>query len=127
MPLKNLCPINDLLNLLAAKWTTEILRELSMGPVRTRAFLQHIPGLTMKCLRQRLVILEEFGYVNRQEFHQRPLKVEYTITDKGRKLIGLLSQVKQVADEIAQSTQCTCPVELADKNAFGEFECPSRR
>ena len=92
--------INKLLDVLSAKWTTEIMREVNIGPVRTRKFLARIPGLTMKCLRQRLIALEELGYVHRQEFDERPMRVEYSITDKGRKVYELLMVIKQYADDL---------------------------
>jgi DNA-binding HxlR family transcriptional regulator len=101
--LSDLTKINNLLDVLSAKWTTEILRELSVGPVRTSVFLHHIPGLTMKCLRQRLVELEKLGFVNRKEYDQRPLKVEYTITERGTKLIVLMTQIKLLSDELSMN------------------------
>jgi DNA-binding HxlR family transcriptional regulator len=119
------CPVNLVLSILSAKWTTEILRELCIGPTRTRRFLAHIPGLTMKCLRQRLVALEALGLVHRQEFDERPLRVEYTITEKGRKLFGLVSEIKVLADEW-HGKSCTCPMELP-AGSEEEYVCPPRR
>ena len=116
MPLKDLSTINELLGVLSAKWTTEVLRELSDGPVRTSVFLHHIPGLTMKCLRQRLVELEHEGYINRKEYAQRPLKVEYSLTPRGAKLLMLLNQIKSVADELAATASCSCTLEQAAAN-----------
>lgn len=104
-------PVNQLLDIMAAKWTTEVLHELSIGPTRTRKFLAVIPGLTMKSLRQRLVELEDHGFVVRHQLSTRPPKVQYEITARGRKLVELITQVKKVADELevdapaAQSTR----------------------
>lgn len=102
MPLTDLAATNSLLGVLSAKWTTEILCELSFGPVRTTAFLRNIPGLTMKCLRQRLVELENLDFVRRQEYDQRPPKVEYTITERGHKLLDLIGRVQALAAELSR-------------------------
>lgn len=120
------CPINAVLSILSAKWTTEILRELSVGPTRTRRFLSYIPGLTMKCLRQRLQALESMGFVNREELSQRPLKVEYSLTERGEKLAALLAKVKEMADDL-MGAECTCSIALSERNAQTIHNCPLRR
>jgi DNA-binding HxlR family transcriptional regulator len=120
------CPITDVLTVVSAKWTVEILRELCIQPTRTRRFLAHVPGLTMKSLRQRLMQLEQLGFVNRHQFDERPLKVEYKITDKGRKLFDLLLAIKALADDLGEKI-CNCPFESATAEGCGEFSCPLRK
>lgn len=45
---KMTCPITHTLNLISAKWTVEILRELALKPVCTREFLTfNRQGLTL--------------------------------------------------------------------------------
>jgi DNA-binding HxlR family transcriptional regulator len=105
------CPINNVLDIISAKWTTEVMRELSIGPTRTRRFLSTIPGLTMKSLRQRLVALEEGGFIERHQLSTRPPKVEYTMTAKGSKLAELLAYIKQFADNLNDTSSCQCPME----------------
>lgn len=104
------CPIDLVLDLLSAKWTVQILRELSLGPVRTRRFLKFIPGLSMKCLQERLKALIETGMVTRTEFDEKVPRVEYAITTRGRRLFAVMSELKQIAAEIGEVT-CKCPVE----------------
>jgi DNA-binding HxlR family transcriptional regulator len=123
------CPITDILTVISAKWAVEILRELRIQPTRTRRFLVHIPGLTMKSLRHRLQIFEDFGLVTRTKHEGRVLHVEYAITDRGEKIIDLLEQIKKVADELSDNTpHCVCPMELdAEQLSCRAFECPGRR
>jgi DNA-binding HxlR family transcriptional regulator len=66
------CPISRLLEIISAKWTVEILREISIAPTRTRQFLRLIPGLSMKSLQFRLKELEKFGLLERIEYDQLP-------------------------------------------------------
>ncbi|MCW5824751.1 MAG: helix-turn-helix transcriptional regulator [Cyanobacteria bacterium TGS_CYA1] len=104
------CPIDMVLDLLSAKWTVQILRELSIGPVRTRRFLKFIPGLSMKCLQERLKALIATGMVARAEFDEKVPRVEYSITPRGRRLFAVMSELKQIAAEIGEVT-CKCPME----------------
>jgi len=121
------CPINQILDIISAKWTTEIIRELSIGPTRTRRFLAAIPGLTMKALRQRLLELERYEFIHREQLSERPPKVQYTITDKGRKLAGLLAHIKAFADDLNGGAACSCPMREEASVDQLAVECPERR
>lgn len=101
--------MTDVITVAAGKWTVEIMRELCLGPTRTRRFLAHIPGLTMKSLRQRLQQLEQLELVHRQDFNEKPLRVEYSITPKGRRFVDLLNLAKEISDEWAGGVRCVCP------------------
>lgn len=124
------CPINSLLDVISAKWTVEIVRELALQPTRTRKFLLHIPGLSMKTLCRRLQILGEAGLVSRHEFPDKPLKVEYSLTEYGQKLCGILEQIKILDIELNSRNSCLnckCPIE-AEYFAQAELiSCPHRR
>lgn len=121
-----MCPITDLLEVLSAKWTIEILRELAIGePARTRRFLEHVPNLSMKSLRQRLIVLEQQGFIQRQVFEQRAPRVEYSLTAKGRKLEELAAIIKTYADEFAGQACCSCPMEKTCDST--NFVCPGRK
>lgn len=109
---KTSCPIDSVLDLLSAKWTVQILRELSLGPVRTRRFLKFIPGLSMKSLQERLKALIETGMVTREEFDEKVQRVEYSITTRGRRLFAIMSELKLIAAEIGEVT-CKCPMEAS--------------
>lgn len=124
------CPINMMMSLISAKWTVEILRELSIGPVRTRRFLRLIPGISMKCLQERLKVLKTAGMI---DCIQEPQKVEYSITPRGRKLLAILVSLKELARELTV-VNCECPMDSACNESSGDggFEtdkqinCPLR-
>ncbi len=120
------CPISSLLDLISAKWTVQILRELAIQTMRTRRFLVHIPGLSMKSLRQRLHVLEEAGMILRIDYEQRPLRVEYSITERGRKLFTVMESLKELASDWMPA-DCQCPLEAGYDVKSGNFNCPHRR
>lgn len=136
---KENCPIIAILDLISAKWTVEVLRELSIQPTRTRQFLRRIPGLSMKCLVERLKELESNGMLVRIEYDEKVLHVEYAITERGRKLFAIMVSLKELASEFMDVT-CKCPMEHGScavpfygdsfDTAEGSepwYDCPMRR
>jgi DNA-binding HxlR family transcriptional regulator len=118
-----ICPIDYVLDVLSAKWTVDILRELAINPVRTRAFLKVIPGLSMKSLLQRLKALQEAGLITRAVFGEKSLRVEYTITNRGERVLKILTELMEIAGEIVP-VSCRCPIAGACGDAIN---CPRRR
>jgi DNA-binding HxlR family transcriptional regulator len=120
-----ICPILYVLDILSAKWTIEILREMFIKPTRTRRFLSLIPGLSMKTLRERLKALEEQGLIKRTVYPDTPLRVEYSLTSKGRELYQVLLSLKVLGSRWLGST-CVCPVEQESCGTAVAFNCPHR-
>jgi DNA-binding HxlR family transcriptional regulator len=128
LPPESICPMNAMMEIISAKWTVEILRELALQPTRTRKFLQHIPGLSMKTLCRRLQILESAGLISRHEFEGKPLKVEYRLTGHGQQLCLILEQLKSLEAELAKKRlSCVCSLEKSCMEDPRIFECPQRR
>lgn len=122
------CPMNLMLEIISAKWTVEILRELALQPTRTRKFLLHIPGLSMKTLCRRLQIMEAAGLISRHEYPGKPLKVEYRLTSYGQQLCRILEQLKALEGEMNGTCKsCVCSLEDACLADPEKFDCPQRR
>jgi DNA-binding HxlR family transcriptional regulator len=127
-PLESACPVNLMMEIISAKWTVEIMRELALQPTRTRKFLLHIPGLSMKTLCRRLQILESAGLISRHEYAGKPLKVEYRLTVYGQQLCLILEELKMLEKRINKtSLSCVCSLEKACTADADTFECPQRR
>lgn len=121
------CPIYSILRLISAKWTVEIMREISIKPTRTRQFLTRIPGLSMKCLQERVKELEAAGMLNRIRYEEKVPKVEHHITERGEKLLKIMIEIKDLASEGASET-CCCPIEAhLNDTPQEEAHCPRAR
>ncbi len=121
------CPIYSILRLVSAKWTVEIMREIAIQPTRTRQFLSRIPGLSMKCLQERIKELEGAGMLKRIRYEEKVPKVEHHITERGQKLLKIMIDIKALAGESA-SESCCCPIEAHIENTPQEdTHCPRRR
>jgi len=121
------CPIYSILRLISAKWTVEIMREIAIRPTRTRQFLARIPGLSMKCLQERLKDLEAAGMLERIKYDEKVPRVEHLITERGEKLLKIMISIKELAEESA-AEQCCCPIEAhVNKTSQEEAHCPRSR
>jgi len=81
------CPVALTLDLIGERWTILLLRDLLLhGPRRFQDFQTSLPGVAPNTLSARLKAMEEQGLVRRQLYNERPPRLEYVLTDKGRSL-----------------------------------------
>ena len=79
------------LSLINGKYKMPILYCLSNVKSSDITKWKDILGVTFKTLTDSLKALEEDGLVNRKEYPQVPSKVKYSLTEKGRSLIPMLT------------------------------------
>jgi len=85
------CPVEYTLSIMGGKWKSVILWQLAVEGVRRYGEIKKgVTGITHKMLSQQLKELESDGLIHRQEYHQIPPKVEYSLTDKGTSLMPVL-------------------------------------
>ncbi len=123
---KQPCPITYVIELINAKWTIELLREMALGPVRTRRFLARIPGLSMKSLRQRLQGMEDAGLITRTQYEGRPLRVEYAVTERGKQLFDIFKAMQVLGNEWLGAS-CVCSFQTCGPECSQALDCPYRR
>src|SRR5579883_413738 len=87
------CPIARTLELLGDKWTLLIVRELLRGKRRFKDIETGLRGIPPNLLSDRLKVLEQANLVTRQYFRELPPRVEYSLTDKGASLQGVLESI----------------------------------
>jgi DNA-binding HxlR family transcriptional regulator len=82
-------------DLLERRWTVSILWAAHSGAVRFNEFRQSLGAVPPRTLAARLVELENAGLIERRviEF-ERPPRVEYRLTDRGRRLKGVIEAVR---------------------------------
>lgn len=86
------CPIVYTLAVVGGKWKWLILYKLSENScLRYGELKRAMPPITHKMLSQQLKEMENDQLVYRQEYHQIPPKVEYSLTEKGKTLIPILN------------------------------------
>lgn len=91
--LENKCPLNELLFLLSKRWVTEILFCIEEGSSRFSAIRHSLEYISDHILADRLKLLEAAGFVNREVIDESPLRIEYTLTQRGSELSNLLDNM----------------------------------
>lgn len=91
----NACPINNTLRLIGKKFTTLIIRNMTLYEHKRFNQLLEIEGINAKILSARLKEMEKDGLIKREIFHETPVRIEYTLTEKGRALESILHQMAE--------------------------------
>src|SRR6266550_2620518 len=85
--------------LVGKRWTGAILLVLLDGPLRFSEIRHLVPDLSDRLLSERLKELEGEGIVERRVLDGSPVRVEYSLTQKGRALEPTLRELKDWAHE----------------------------
>ncbi|MDT2044938.1 winged helix-turn-helix transcriptional regulator [Priestia flexa] len=84
--------------LIGKKWTGLIIYVLMSGPKRFSELNEAIPALSRRLLTERVKELEEHDIVLRTVIPDRPIRTEYTLTQKGKELGQILGPITQWAE-----------------------------
>ena len=84
-------------DLLERRWAVSILYASFDGAVRFNEFRQALGPVPPRTLAQRLLELAEAGVLDRVVVDARPPRVEYRLTDDGRRLVPVIEAVVRLA------------------------------
>src|SRR3954463_5385230 len=88
------CPLfHAAIELIGKRWTGAIISALTEGPMRFGELAKAVPGLSDRLLSQRLRELEDAGVVERDVEAGTPVKVSYSLTEKGDDLRPAISEL----------------------------------
>ena len=82
------------LDLVGGKWKMPILWRLRESTRRYGELRADIPDITTKMLTQQLRELERDGFITRTVYPVVPPKVEYNLTDRGRRTIPIIESLR---------------------------------
>nr|WP_301238901.1 helix-turn-helix domain-containing protein [Polycladomyces subterraneus] len=99
-----LCPkFEAAFELLGKRWTGLIIRVLMDGPRRFRDISDSIPQMSDKMLSERFKELEAAGVLKRNIYPEKPVRIEYALTEKGKALRPVMDAVQAWAEEWVDS------------------------
>jgi DNA-binding HxlR family transcriptional regulator len=93
------CPTRMVLDRIADKWTVLIVGALEGNKKRFGELRREVGGVSQKMLTQTLRGLERDGIVARRVYATVPPRVEYSLTDLGRTLIGTLDAIREWSEK----------------------------
>jgi DNA-binding HxlR family transcriptional regulator len=99
-----------------------VVRDLFAGPKRTTELLEDLHPISSRTLMGRLREMEQDELILRNNYGGLPRRVEYELTDRGRKLIPLLDALM----EAGQALECNdCEDRRESAGYYCDF-CPAR-
>ena len=93
------CPMTLVQKILSGKWKILILWYLSYKELRFSEIRRKLPNVTQKMITQHLRSLEEDKLIYRTVYPVVPPKVEYGLTDLGRKIMPILEMMHKFGAE----------------------------
>lgn len=93
------CPVKKALDVLGGKWKMLIINEVGKDVRRYGEIRRLIPDISEKMLIQELKSLVEYGVLEKKAYPEIPPRVEYQLTEKGRKVLPLIEEMKTIGKE----------------------------
>ena len=93
------CPVCRTADIVCGKWTLLLVRDLAEGCSRFCELERSLAGISPRTLSLRLRALEDEGIVARHTFPEVPPRVEYALTEKGRRLLPLIEDMRRFGRE----------------------------
>jgi len=92
------CTIQELLKLLAGKWKPEIFHLSTLSAVRFSTLLRELKGANKQSIATALRELEESGILTKKIVQEKPLHIEYTLSNKGKSFVPIFKQLERLVD-----------------------------
>ena len=86
------------MRLLGDVWTLKIIYTLLTGTRRFGEILETMGGVSPKTLSNRLKMLEEIRFVQRQAYAEIPPRVEYRLTERGFALANIMQAINDFGE-----------------------------
>lgn len=115
------CTVEMSFDLLSGKWKAPAICWLAEGTLRFRELERRLPFTSRKVLVQQLRDLEADGIVSRTVYAQVPPRVEYALTERGRKLLPIIRALDQWGTEVLDEEARSAPSEPAPVPAVAEL------
>ena len=92
---KSNCPrFEKAMTILSQRWTGMIIYQLLSGPQRF-CTIESSVGVSGRVLSERLKDLESEGIVRREVHPETPVRIEYSLTEKGKALEPLMKEIEK--------------------------------
>lgn len=92
-----MCPAITVFSFLSRRWTMLILKTIYEGTSTFNAIKKKLATISSRTLSERLKELEDFQMVKRQIISEKPLKMEYQLTEKAKSLKPYLEKIGEWA------------------------------
>ena len=106
------CPITNMLDIFGDKWSLLVVRDIYLGKRTYGEFLESPEQISTNILANRLKQLEVSGIIAKIVYQNNPVRYQYELTEKGRDLLPVISEMLLWAEKYMPD----CQVFLKVKN-----------
>lgn len=107
------CPLNYAMSVVGGKWKMQIICALNnKGSLRYNELKRRVGGVSNTVLANSLKELERDGLVTRHEFLEVPVRIEYSTTRACDRLMPILDQLSQWAEDLMKNAETQAKVDL---------------
>ena len=93
-PCDAVCPLGQAISMVGGKWKLRLICSMYQdGTLRYNDLKRKTTGITNAMLSSSLKELESDGLVTRKQYEEIPVRVEYSLTDKGAELWPILHRL----------------------------------
>jgi len=95
-----LCPLEGIINLIAKKWAVLVISIIGHHEkIRFSDIMERLNGISPRTLSDVLKDLQAANLIHREAFSEIPPRVEYSLTDDGKKLCEAVRPLIRWAEE----------------------------
>ena len=95
-----ICPIRNVVARFGNKWALLLIVILNENAnTRFNQIRKLVPDISTKMLSNTLQILEADGLVKRKVFPEVPIRVEYTLSERGKSLVPIINTLTEWAKQ----------------------------
>lgn len=102
---KYTCPLELTHDITKGKWKPIILWQLRIGNTSLASLEKNIEGINQKMLIEHLKELLDFRMIEKKTYDGYPLKVEYSLSERGKKMLDALTIMQQIGIELMQENE----------------------
>ncbi|MDP4146437.1 MAG: helix-turn-helix domain-containing protein [Bacillota bacterium] len=94
------CPLELTHDITKGKWKPIILWQLRQSNISLITLEKNIKGISQKMLIEQLKELLDFGMVGKNTYEGYPLKVEYFLTERGKKMLEAITIMQHIGIDL---------------------------
>lgn len=99
----SVCPVGEALKVIKGKWSLQITYEIGLGKKRFGELKRGIPDISEKMLIQELKRMASVDIIHRKAYPEIPPRVEYSLTEKGKKILPIVKEIESFGLELLNS------------------------
>lgn len=104
------CPVETTLSVIGGKWKGPIILNLATKTIRYNELQRRLSDITPRVLTKQLRELENDGILHREVYQELRPRVEYSLTEFGRTLIPVLTQLAEWDNQFTYPFETTLSV-----------------